>query len=66
MLFLLRKKRNIDISYPGGYCFGLHDTGNFKIGDSLDRRLKYYITRVIQFFSRSKNLKIYPNICRPE
>ena len=34
MLFLPRKKEIVDISYPGDIV-GLHDTGNFKIGDTL-------------------------------
>ena len=33
MLFL-QKKEIIDVSYPGDIV-GLHDTGNFKIGDTL-------------------------------
>jgi peptide chain release factor 3 len=30
----LQKKEIVDISYPGDIV-GLHDTGNFKIGDTL-------------------------------
>jgi peptide chain release factor 3 len=30
----LQKKKIVDISYPGDIV-GLHDTGNFKIGDTL-------------------------------
>ena len=32
--FFAEKKEIVDISYPGDIV-GLHDTGNFKIGDSL-------------------------------
>ena len=32
--FLQRKKKSLMISYPGDIV-GLHDTGNFKIGDTL-------------------------------
>jgi peptide chain release factor 3 len=31
---LQKKKEIVDISYPGDIV-GLHDTGNFKIGDTL-------------------------------
>ena len=34
MHFLQKKKEIVDISYPGDIV-GLHDTGNFKIGDTL-------------------------------
>ncbi len=34
MLFFAERKQIIDVSYPGDIV-GLHDTGNFKIGDTL-------------------------------
>ena len=37
MLFLLKEKEIVDESFPGDIV-GIHDTGNFKIGDTLTRR----------------------------
>ena len=50
--FFAEKKEIVDISYPGDIV-GLHDTGNFKIGDTLTGGEKIALSRHSKFFSRT-------------
>ena len=47
--FLARQKDVIEEAYPGDVV-GLFDTGNFKIGDTLDRRRKFLFYRYSHLF----------------
>src|SRR5690606_9876459 len=46
--FFAEKKEVVDISYPGDIV-GLHDTGNFKIGDTLTEGEKMYYKGIPSF-----------------
>ena len=52
--FFCRKKEIIDVSYPGDIV-GLHDTGNFKIGDTLLVE-KNFNSKDSEFFTRILSL----------
>ncbi len=49
--FLARSKDVIEDAYAGDVV-GLFDTGNFKIGDTLNRRRKILFHRYSYFFTR--------------
>jgi len=59
--FFAEKKEIVDTSYPGDIV-GIHDTGNFKIGDTLTEGEHFKLQRDSKFFSRT--FQIYQQ-CRP-
>ena len=50
--FFAEKKEIVDISYPGDIV-GLHDTGNFKIGDTLTEGEDDEFQGNSEFFARA-------------
>ena len=60
--FFAEKKEIVEISYPGDIV-GIHDTGNFKIGDTLTEGEQLNFKGIAKFLSRALPLC---KQCRPD